>query len=125
MARLTGLSIRDIQQDRIGAARKFAGERNVVVVLKGERTIIAFADGRIWINPTGTPALATGGTGDILTGLIAGIMAQFPDDAEGAIRAAVWLHGRSGELGANQLGEQSLIATDILRWLPEAIRETV
>jgi NAD(P)H-hydrate epimerase len=125
MSRLTGLSIREIQQDRIGAARKFAGERSVVVVLKGERTIIAFPDGRAWINPSGTPALATGGTGDILTGLIAGMMAQFPDDSESAIRAAVWLHGRAGELGAKQLSEQSLIATDILRWLPEAIRETV
>jgi len=66
--------------------------------------------------------MATGGTGDILTGLVAGFLAQFPDDAERAILAAVYLHGLSGELGARVLGEQALIATDLLRYLPEAMR---
>ncbi len=125
MSRLTGLSTAGVQRDRIGVARNLAADRNVVVVLKGERTVIAFPDGRAWINPSGSPALATAGTGDILTGILAGMMAQFPDDVETAIRAAVWLHGRAGELGASRLGEQALIATDILRFLPEAIRETV
>ena len=74
------------------------------------------------INPTGSPALATGGTGDILTGLIAGFIAQFPADAAAAVLAGVYLHGKAGEIGARRLGEQSLIATDLLTYLPEAIR---
>jgi NAD(P)H-hydrate epimerase len=77
----------------------------------------------VFINPTGTPAMATAGSGDILTGLIAGLLAQFPHDAADAILAAVWLHGRAGELGANQLGEQSLTAMDLLKYLPSAMRE--
>jgi NAD(P)H-hydrate epimerase len=95
----------------------------VCVVLKGYRTLIAFPDGRVWINPTGSPAMATGGTGDILTGMIAGLVAQFPGGLRTAVRAAVWLHGRSGEIGAAELTEQCLIATDLLRYLPQAIRE--
>src|SRR5207244_11961317 len=72
MSRLTGKPASEIQKDRVAVARNFASERQVSVVLKGQRTLIAFADGRVWINPTGTPAMATGGTGDILTGLISG-----------------------------------------------------
>jgi NAD(P)H-hydrate epimerase len=68
--------------------------------------------------------MATGGTGDILTGLISGLIAQFPDEIEIAVLAAVWLHGRAGEIGADRLGLQTLIATDLLTYLPEAIRET-
>jgi NAD(P)H-hydrate epimerase len=123
MARLCACSVMDVQHRRVDAARTVALDREVTVVLKGQRTIIAFPDGRVWINPTGTPAMATGGTGDILTGLIAGLMAQFPEDADYAIAAAVWLHGRAGELGASELGEKSLIATDLLRFLPGAMRE--
>lgn len=121
MARLTGTKV----IDRLGSARGFARERNVCLVLKGDRTLIAFPDGRVWINPTGTPAMATGGTGDILTGMIAGLVAQFPHDIGTAVRAAVWLHGRAGELGAEELTEQCLIATDLLHYLPGAIRECV
>jgi NAD(P)H-hydrate epimerase len=86
--------------------------------------VISFPDGRTWINPTGTPAMATAGSGDILTGLIAGLLAQFPKRAEDAVLAATWLHGRAGELGAATRGEMPLIATDLLRYLPEAIRDT-
>jgi NAD(P)H-hydrate epimerase len=93
------------------------------VVLKGQRTVIALPDGRVYINPTGTPAMATAGSGDILTGLIAGLLAQFPQDAVDAVLAAVWLHGRAGELGASELGEQSLTAMDLLKYLPSAMRE--
>ncbi len=125
MARLTGKTIEDIQADRVGAARGFAMEHKVVLVLKGHRTLIAFADGRVWINPTGTPALATGGTGDILTGTIAGFLAQFPDDADRAVAAAVYVHGLAGELGAAELGEKSLIATDLLRFYPAAFHACV
>lgn len=123
MAHLCGSGIAAIQGDRVGAARRFASERACVLVLKGQRTLIALPDGRVFVNPTGTPAMATAGSGDILTGLIAGMLAQFPRDAEDAVLAAVWLHGRAGELGAAELGEQSLTAMDLLRYLPRAMSE--
>jgi ADP-dependent NAD(P)H-hydrate dehydratase / NAD(P)H-hydrate epimerase len=123
MSRLIGKNIAEIQKDRIGAARGFATEHSAYLVLKGNRSVIAFPDGPVWINPTGSPALATGGTGDVLTGLIAGLVAQFPSQLESALLAAVWLHGRAGELGAEKLGEKSLIATDLFEFLPEAMRE--
>lgn len=123
MSRLTGLSIAGMQAQRLETARQFAQERNVVLILKGQRTVIAFPDGRAWVNPTGSPAMATAGSGDILTGLLAGLLGQFPLNAEAAILAAVWLHGRAGERGAAALGEQTFIATDILRFLPEAMRD--
>jgi NAD(P)H-hydrate epimerase len=123
MARLTNSTVAAVQADRIGCARAFAQERGVYTVLKGNRTVIAAPDGRVWINPTGSPAMATGGTGDVLTGMIAGLLAQFPDQLEPALLAAVYLHGRAGELGAAKLGEKSLIATDLFEFLPEAMRE--
>jgi hydroxyethylthiazole kinase-like uncharacterized protein yjeF len=119
MARLTGAKV----GDRLATARGFATERNVCLVLKGHRTLIAFPDGRVWINPTGSPAMAKGGSGDVLTGLIAGLVAQFPGDVETAVRSAVWLHGRAGQIGAEELTEQCLIATDLLHYLPRAIHE--
>jgi NAD(P)H-hydrate epimerase len=125
MARLTGKTIEQIQADRVAAARGFAMERHVVLVLKGYRTLIAFPDGRVWINPTGSPALATGGTGDILTGTIAGFLAQFPDRPDQAVAAAVYVHGLAGELGAAELGEKSLVATDLLRYFPAAFHACV
>jgi NAD(P)H-hydrate epimerase len=123
MARLTGLPTAAVQADRIGIARKYAETYRVMVVLKGQRTVIAFRDGRVWINPTGTPALGTGGTGDILTGIIAGLLAQFPTLSDQAVAAAVYLHGLAGEIGAREVGEKSLIATDLLRFLPRAMEE--
>jgi NAD(P)H-hydrate epimerase len=120
MARLLGRPVKD----RLADARSFAKERNMCLVLKGHRTLIALPDGRVWVNPTGSPAMATGGTGDVLTGLTAGLVAQFPNDIPTAVRAAVWLHGRAGQIGAVELTEQCLIATDLLHYLPRAIRET-
>ena len=120
MARLTGQSTSQIQADRIGAATNYASKHNVTLILKGQRTVIAFPDGRVWINPTGTPAMGTGGTGDILTGMIAGLV---PDRADQAVAAAVYLHGLAGQLGAQALGEKCLIATDILQYLPDAMEE--
>lgn len=122
MARLTGRSIPEIQAERTGIARAFAAERQVTVVLKGDGTVVAFPDGRVSVNTTGSPAMATGGTGDILTGMTAGLVAQFPDDADRATAAAVYLHGLAGECAARHLGEQPVIATDLLRYLPEGIR---
>ena len=123
MSRLTGKTTAEIQSDRVGAARTFATDRHVTLVLKGQRTVIAFPDGRVWINPTGTPAMGTGGSGDVLTGMIAGFLAQFPGQPDQAVAAAVYLHGLAGEIGARALGEKCLIATDILRYLPDAMEE--
>lgn len=126
MSRLTGKETADVQSDRIGTARDFAASLKVEVVLKGNRTLIASRDGQVLVNPTGSPAMSTGGTGDILTGMVAGLVAQFNDTEErsrAALAAAVYLHGLAGEIGARELGEKSLIATDLLRYLPEAIRQ--
>ncbi|MBI3210524.1 MAG: NAD(P)H-hydrate dehydratase [Candidatus Solibacter usitatus] len=123
MARLAGCTTAAVQRDRVSIARDQAVRRGAVIVLKGQRTLIAFPDGRVFINPTGTPAMATAGSGDILTGMLAGLLAQWPDRPEECIAAAVWLHGRAGELGAASMGEHSLIATDLLRFLPEAMRD--
>ena len=123
MSRLIGKPVPEVQANRVEIARAFATERNVILVLKGDRTLIAFPDGRVWINPTGSPAMSTGGTGDILTGMIAGLLAQHPNDRELAVAAAVYLHGLSGELGAAELTEQCLTATDLLSYLPHAIHQ--
>ena len=123
MSRLVNKTIPEVQANRTAIARAFATEHRVTLVLKGEGTVIAFPDGRVWINPTGSPAMATGGTGDILTGLTAGLAAQFSKDLDTATAAAVYIHGLAGEIAARHLGEQPVIATDLLRYLPEAIRE--
>lgn len=123
MSRLTGKSVKEVQADRLGSAQKLAAESGATVVLKGDRTIIAFADGETFVNPTGSPAMATGGTGDVLTGMIAGLVAQHPKDWKRAVIAAVWLHGRSGELAGRHWGEEAMLATDMLDFLPEAMNE--
>jgi NAD(P)H-hydrate epimerase len=124
MARLTGRTIAEIQADRVSEAREFAQKHGVWLVLKGNRSLIAAPDGRVFVNPTGSPAMATGGTGDVLTGLIAGLIAQTPDEIGLAVLAAVWLHGRAGELAAAKLGEKSVTATDLFTFLPEAMHES-
>jgi NAD(P)H-hydrate epimerase len=127
MGRLVGKSAKEVQADRLTLAQNFSSQTGATVVLKGDRTIIAFPDGETWVNPTGSPALAKGGTGDILTGIIAGLVAQHvaqhPQDWRRAVIAAVWLHGRAGELAAAHWGEESTLATDILNYLPEAMNE--
>ena len=77
----------------------------------------------MFINPSGSPALAKGGTGDILTGLIAGMLAQYPDDKDAAVLAAVYLHGLAGQYAARETSERSVLATEVLDYLPEAMRE--
>lgn len=123
MARLTGLSTKDIQRDRVNIARKFAQQHQVILVLKGDRTIVASPDGQAWVNPTGNPGMATGGTGDILTGIIAGILAQNPNRAFESVLAAVFLHGLAGDIACARVGEHSLAATDLINALPEAFRQ--
>jgi NAD(P)H-hydrate epimerase len=123
MGRLTGKSTKEVQADRLGAAQELARQSGATIVLKGDHTVIAFADGETWVNPTGSPALATGGTGDILTGMIAGLMAQHIKDWQRAAVAAVWLHGRCGELAGEHWGEEAAMATDLLDFLPQAMNE--
>jgi len=122
MARLAGISTAEVQKDRLGVARKFAAEHDVVVVLKGHRTIVVQPDGEAWVNTTGNPGMSTGGTGDILTGIVAGMIAQNPNDSLLAVLAAVHLHGLAGDLMLESVGEHSLVATDLLRGLPEAFK---
>jgi NAD(P)H-hydrate epimerase len=124
MSRLTGLSIAEIQANRLEVARKFAREHELIVVLKGHRTLITAPDGTVWVNPTGNPGMATGGTGDVLTGMVAGLVAQHPKDAFLATALAVYLHGLAGDLAAEALGENSLVATDLIRFLPAAFAQT-
>jgi NAD(P)H-hydrate epimerase len=123
MGRLAGKSTKEIQADRLGAAQALAKESGATIVLKGDRTVIAYPDGESWVNPTGSPALATGGTGDVLTGMIAGMVAQHPKEWKRAVIAAVWLHGRCGELAGAELGEQAVLAMDLLECLPAAMDE--
>jgi NAD(P)H-hydrate epimerase len=123
MARLMGLSIAEIQANRVEVARNFAREHELIVVLKGHRTLIAAPDGTVWVNPTGNPGMATGGTGDILTGIVAGLMAQHPEHALEAAALAVYLHGLAGDLACEAVGENSLVATDLLKFLPAAFAE--
>lgn len=124
MARLTGSTIPAVQHDRLNVARTFAREHNAIVVLKGHRTLIAQPDGTVWVNTTGNPGMATGGTGDILTGMVAGLIAQNPERIAHAVIAAVHLHGLAGDVARETMGEHSLVATDLLKALPEAFRRT-
>ena len=129
MARLAGCSIPDVQKDRLGVARKFAREHELIVVLKGHRTLVVQPDGKAWVNTTGNPGMSTGGTGDILTGMVAGLMAQMttqmkiaqhPNDVLSAVTAAVHLHGLAGDVMRKEVGEHSMVATDLLKGLPAA-----
>jgi ADP-dependent NAD(P)H-hydrate dehydratase / NAD(P)H-hydrate epimerase len=123
MARLTGMSIPQIQANRLEIARNFAGKHDLIVVLKGHRTLIAAPDGSVWVNPTGNPGMATGGTGDVLTGIIAGLIAQHPRNALHATALAVYLHGLAGDLASATIGENSMVATDLVRFLPQAFAQ--
>jgi NAD(P)H-hydrate epimerase len=120
MARLTGLTIAEIQANRLEVARKFSREHELIVVLKGHRTLTAAPDGTVWVNSTGNPGMATGGTGDVLTGMVAGLIAQHPQRVFEATALAVFLHGLAGDLAAEALGEHSLVATDLVRFMPES-----
>jgi len=123
MSRLTGISVKQIQADRIGVARKFATEHGLWLVLKGYRTVVAEPGGEVWINTTGNPGMATGGTGDILTGIVAGIIAQHPKDITTAVIAAVYIHGLAADIARDEMGEISMTATDLLLALPVAFQE--
>jgi hydroxyethylthiazole kinase-like uncharacterized protein yjeF len=121
-ARLTGLTVKEVEADRINLARGFATKHHVTLVLKGWRTLIAHPDGRIAVNTTGNPSMAKGGSGDILTGIIAAMLAQFPDNAAEAVEAAVYLHGLAGDFAAHKMDEHAVLATDTVAHLSDAFR---
>ena len=126
MSRLTGKTIAEIQSNRISTAREFAKKFGVTLVLKGFQTLIATPEGQVWVNPTGNPGMATGGTGDVLTGMTAGLLAQFPTHPVGEVAvAAVYLHGLAGDLAAEKFGQQSMLAGDLLECIPQAFKSMV
>jgi hydroxyethylthiazole kinase-like uncharacterized protein yjeF len=122
MARLTGSSVADVQRHRLDVARDFAVAHKLYVVLKGHRTLVATPDGYVFINRTGNPGMATAGSGDVLTGMIAAWMAQLRD-AEAACTLAVYLHGAAGDLAEADEGEVAMTASDILAHLGDAVME--
>jgi NAD(P)H-hydrate epimerase len=117
MARLCGLSTAEVQADREGVARRLAAEVTAVVVLKGAHTVVAAPDGRFSVDPHEVPALATGGTGDVLAGLIGGLLAQGSDAFTAAV-TGVYVHAATGRRLAGRLGEAGLLASDLLPELP-------
>ncbi len=118
MARLTGLAIAEVQKARENTAASFAKEHGVVVLLKGHRSVVT--DGcRLYINETGNPGMASGGTGDVLTGIVAGFLGRGLESFEAA-QLAAYLHGMAGDIAAAELGEDPLIASDLLASLPYA-----
>jgi NAD(P)H-hydrate epimerase len=120
MARLVGLSIEEVQKHRLEIARDFASSHRLQVVLKGHRTIIATPDGKAFINLTGNPGMATAGSGDVLTGMIAAWSGQLLD-AESACRLAVYLHGLAGDLSEADEGEVAMVAGDLIDRLGDAV----
>jgi len=122
MARLeVEATSQSVNADRIGTARRFARERGVFLVLKGARTVIARPDGLMAICPTGNPGMATAGTGDVLTGMIVGLLAQGVQSWEAAC-AATYLHGAAGDLAAQQLGQAGMLAGDLIAHIPYALQ---
>lgn len=122
MAYLMGVSVDEVKKDRLGIAQRFAQKYQVVVVLKGARTIVAGPEGDAYINPTGNSGMATAGCGDVLTGMITGLLAQ-KVSALDAAKVGVFLHGLAGDLVLKKKGEYSLIATDLIDKIPAAIKE--
>ncbi len=122
MAYLLGCRTKDVLDNRIDVAQKFAEEHDTIVVLKGSRTIIADPSGHIWINPTGNQGMATAGCGDVLSGMISGLIAQGLSVPEAA-RLGVFLHGLAGDIKAEEKGTLSLIASDVLDGIAEAVKK--
>ena len=122
MARLVGCTVEDLQADRIGIATDFAKRHKLYVVLKGYRTLVVTPDEKVFVNPTGCPGMATGGTGDVLAGMLGAWLAQLLD-AEAACKLAVYLHGSAGELADADNGEVSMTAGDLVDHIGDAILE--
>jgi ADP-dependent NAD(P)H-hydrate dehydratase / NAD(P)H-hydrate epimerase len=122
MARLAGTTVAQVQANRFETARSFAQRAGVTLVLKGARTLIAHPDGRVAVNTSGNPGMAKGGSGDLLTGLIAGLLAQYPNEPQRAVEAAVYLHGLAADLAVRASDEHTLLATDCLAHLAQAFQ---
>ena len=128
MGRLIGKPTSEVEQDRTEIARQFAMEHGVTVVLKGWRTLVAHPSGEVAVNTTGNPGMAKGGSGDILTGIVAAMLAQFPADHAAAVECAVYLHGLAADVAVHGLSEgagrdeHTLLATDTVSHLSEAFR---
>ncbi len=122
MSRLTGMETKEIQYDRLNVAKTFAEKWGVIIVLKGANSVIAHPSGDIYINTSGNPGMASGGMGDVLTGIIASFMAQGAAPVEAAC-AAVYTHGRAGDALAGERGTQGIMATDLADYIPGAIRD--
>lgn len=120
MARLTGRTSAEVQSDRFRTVEDFVRSYGCFLVLKGARTLIGEPDGQIYLNPTGNPALSSGGSGDVLTGLIGGFLARGWPPAEGAL-AGVYLHGLAADLLAGKMGQSGLLASELLAVLPELV----
>jgi NAD(P)H-hydrate epimerase len=124
MARLLGCTTKDVQGKRLEVALQAAARWNAHVVLKGYRTIVAAPDGRAFVNSTGNPGMATGGTGDVLTGMLAGLTAQFGSQHwDRVLGLGVYLHGLAGDLAAARVGEAPLIASDLIASIPQAFQQ--
>ncbi|HVF90887.1 MAG TPA: NAD(P)H-hydrate dehydratase [Blastocatellia bacterium] len=123
MSRLIDRPVEEVVRNRVEAAREFATTRSVVVVLKGSRTVIAGPDGEVYVNTTGNAGMATGGTGDVLTGICAALLAQRSDDPVAAAVSAVYLHGLAGDIAASRAGVRAMIASDITENLGQAFIE--
>ncbi|HUP47536.1 MAG TPA: NAD(P)H-hydrate dehydratase [Thermoanaerobaculia bacterium] len=121
LARIAGGDAKSINRDRIGAARKAAHDCNCIVVLKGHQTLVAEPDGRVYVNPTGNPGMASGGIGDVLGGLMAAFLARGTDPVDAAC-AAVYLHGFAGDLLKEEMGDTGLTAGDLAERIPAAIQ---
>lgn len=122
MARLIGRDVEDVQKRRKSVAKDFAISYNCTVVLKGHKTVVAGSKGRVYINETGNPGMATAGTGDVLTGMIAAFWGQGLSSFDAA-KYAVYLHGLAGDLVAKEKTQISLIASDIIDKIPEAVKK--
>jgi ADP-dependent NAD(P)H-hydrate dehydratase / NAD(P)H-hydrate epimerase len=122
MARLVGGETKQIQSRRLEVARKAAADWNAFVILKGHQTVVAAPNGNAWINSTGNPGMATGGTGDVLTGILAGLIAQHGPGAA-ALCFGVYLHGLAADIVYADLGEAPLMATDLIRSIPCAYQQ--
>jgi hydroxyethylthiazole kinase-like uncharacterized protein yjeF len=120
-ARLVGLPLREVIKRKLELGPEFAQKHGVILVLKGYRTLVCPPDGRTFINPTGNPGMATGGSGDVLSGMVASFLMQEKEPWR-AVLAAVYLHGLSGDLAAEKIGERALVAGDLIRFLPGALK---
>jgi NAD(P)H-hydrate epimerase len=121
MARLIRSTVKEVLEDRIGLSRNFSQSQHVHLILKGHPTLITTPKGETFINPTGNPGMASGGTGDVLTGMIGGLICQGFDILP-SLQIAVYLHGKAGDEGVQTMGEKSLIATDIIEKIPALLK---